>query len=77
MRSSGIPVHHGAVLGLRLSANRLAQITVPLAVGVLAAPFGSASVFYTKAALMAGACALSVLHAAPDKGQPLPESNDP
>lgn len=56
------PIHHGAVLGLRLSANRLAQITVPLAVGVLVVPFGPASVFYTKAALMAGASALSLLH---------------
>jgi MFS family permease len=71
------PVHHGAVLGLRLSANRLAQITVPLAVGALAAPFGSASVFYTKAALMAGACALSMVHATPDKDPPLPETKDP
>lgn len=63
------PIHHGAVLGLRLSANRLAQITVPLAVGALAVPFGFASVFYTKAALMAGAATLSMLYADPGKGR--------
>nr|WP_306919690.1 MULTISPECIES: MFS transporter [unclassified Arthrobacter] len=53
------PSRHGAVLGLRLAANRLAQISMPLAVGTLAAPFGVLGIFWTNAAVLLGA--LSVI----------------
>lgn len=43
---------HGNVLGWLLSANRLAQITVPLGVGALSAPFGVGAVFFANAVLM-------------------------
>lgn len=49
------PSRHGAVLGLRMSVNRLAQITLPLAVGAVAAPLGASAVFVANAALLAGA----------------------
>lgn len=53
------PQLHGAVLGLRLSANRLAQICLPLALGAFAAPLGSAAVFSSLAVLLTGASTLS------------------
>lgn len=46
---------HGAVLGLRLTVNRLAQITLPIAVGSFAAPLGVLGIFWANAALLAGA----------------------
>ena len=46
------PAQHGAVLGLRMSSNRLAQITLPVAVGAVAAPFGASGVFIANAALL-------------------------
>lgn len=46
---------HGAVLGLRMTANRLAQITLPIAVGSFAAPLGVLGIFWANAALLAGA----------------------
>lgn len=46
------PRQHGAVLGLRLSGNRLALILVPLALGGAAVPLGAMSVFYINAGLM-------------------------
>jgi MFS family permease len=49
------PSRHGAVLGLRMSVNRLAQITLPLAIGAVAAPLGASAVFVANAALLAGA----------------------
>lgn len=62
------PSLHGAVLGLRLSANRLAQIAVPLLVAGLAAPLGSSSVFYTNAVLMATASSLAYARKDADSG---------
>ncbi|MEO6411985.1 MAG: MFS transporter [Pedococcus sp.] len=58
------PSRHGAVLGLRMSVNRLAQITLPLAIGAVAAPLGASAVFVANAALLAGA--LLALPRSPD-----------
>ncbi|CAM3218335.1 Major Facilitator Superfamily protein [Arthrobacter ulcerisalmonis] len=46
---------HGAVLGLRMSVNRLAQVTLPVAVGAVAAPLGVLGIFWANAALLLGA----------------------
>jgi MFS family permease len=48
----------GAVLGLRLTANRLAQVTMPVAVGVVAAPLGALGVFWANGALLLAAIML-------------------
>lgn len=47
------PSAHGAALGLRLTANRIAQVAIPLAVGAFAGPLGLAAVFWANAAVMA------------------------
>ncbi|MFC9335736.1 MFS transporter [Arthrobacter sp. NPDC057009] len=49
---------HGAALGLRMTVNRLAQITLPIAVGSLAAPVGVLGIFWANAALLVGAIAV-------------------
>lgn len=49
---------HGAVLGLRITVNRLAQITLPIAVGSFAAPLGVLGIFWANAALLLGAIAV-------------------
>ncbi|MGH3640783.1 MAG: MFS transporter [Mycobacterium sp.] len=49
---------HGATLGMRLTSNRLAQITLPLAVGAFAAPLGVLGIFWANAALLLGAIAI-------------------
>jgi MFS family permease len=46
---------HGATLGLRLTFNRLAQITLPLAVGSTATTLGVTGIFWANAALLMGA----------------------
>lgn len=46
---------HGAVLGLRMTVNRLAQITLPVTFGSLAASLGVAGIFWANAALLTGA----------------------
>jgi MFS family permease len=46
--------NHGAALGMRMTANRFAQTTVPFAVGAVAAPMGVAGIFWANAALLAG-----------------------
>lgn len=50
--------HHGTALGLRMTANRLAQISIPIAVGATAAPLGMAGIFWANAALLLGAIAV-------------------
>ncbi|WP_024819006.1 MFS transporter [Arthrobacter sp. 31Y] len=50
--------NHGAVLGLRMTVNRLAQIALPLAVGSFAAPLGVLGIFWANAALLVGAIAV-------------------
>ena len=52
------PASRGRALGLRLTANRLAQVTVPVGVGLVAAPLGTAGVFWATAALLAVATAV-------------------
>jgi MFS family permease len=42
----------GAALGLRLSANRFGQMSIPLAVGVVAGSVGISSIFFSMAALL-------------------------
>lgn len=54
------PVSHGATLGMRLTSNRLAQITLPLAVGAFAAPLGVLGIFWANAALLLGAIGIMV-----------------
>ncbi|MCU1410984.1 MAG: transporter [Rhodoglobus sp.] len=51
------PENHGAALGLRITANRLAQITIPVAVSALTASFGVTGIFWANAAFLAGAVA--------------------
>lgn len=46
---------HGAVLGARMTVNRLAQVSLPLLVGTAAAPIGVLGVFWATAAFLAGA----------------------
>ncbi|MFJ4029550.1 MFS transporter [Paenarthrobacter sp. NPDC089989] len=50
----------GAALGLRMTSNRLAQVSIPLAVGAVAGPAGVGAVFWSTAAFLAGAAALSM-----------------
>lgn len=45
---------HGQALGLRLSANRFAQICLPALVGVAAGPYGVVAVFLANAVFLAG-----------------------
>jgi MFS family permease len=52
------PSTHGAVLGMRLTSNRLAQISLPLAVGAIAAPLGVIGIFWSNALLLLGAIAV-------------------
>lgn len=56
--SLSAPSSHGAVLGLRMTVNRFAQITLPIAVGSLAAPLGVIGIFWANAALLLGAVAV-------------------
>lgn len=51
---------HGTVLGWRLGTNRLAQILIPLGISAVIAPLGVSAIFYTNAALMAVASAVSL-----------------
>jgi MFS family permease len=51
---------HGRILGLRLGANRFAQIVVPLGITAVA-PQGSAGVFWTSSGLLAGCAAMAVV----------------
>ncbi|AQT81580.1 hypothetical protein B1R94_23470 [Mycolicibacterium litorale] len=46
---------HGTALGMRLTSNRVAQITVPLAIGALAGPFGIVGIFWANAVVLMGA----------------------
>ena len=50
---------HGAALGLRMTANRLAQIALPVAIGTTAGPLGSAGVFWANAAVLVAAVAVT------------------
>jgi MFS family permease len=52
------PSRYGAVLGLRMTANRLGQMSVPLAVGAIAAPLGTLGVFWANAGMLVGAVAV-------------------
>ncbi|MBG6182780.1 MFS family permease [Arthrobacter sp. CAN_A214] len=44
---------HGAALGLRITANRLAQTAIPLVVSAIAAPLGVSGIFWTNAVFLA------------------------
>lgn len=56
----------GAVLGLRLTSNRLAQVTLPLLVGAALGPFGVGAVFWANAALLLGAAVIVPPRRGPD-----------
>jgi len=63
------PRAHGAALGLRLAANRAAQITLPLSMGAIAAPFGIAPVFWMNAiVLTAGTVVVISARTVDDRG---------
>jgi len=64
---------HGAALGLRMTLNRLAQISLPIAVGSFAAPLGVLGIFWANAALLAGAV---VVVAGSDAGSASPPPPD-
>lgn len=49
---------HGAALGIRVSMNRLAQVSIPLAVSSTTASLGVAGVFWSNAALLTAAIAV-------------------
>ncbi|MDI2030581.1 MFS transporter [Saccharopolyspora sp. TS4A08] len=49
------PSSHGAALGLRLTVNRMAQVSLPLLVGAVLGPVGVIGVFWANAALLLGA----------------------
>jgi MFS family permease len=49
------PESHGATLGMRVTSNRIAQISLPLAVGAFAAPLGVIGIFWANAAFLLGA----------------------
>jgi MFS family permease len=49
---------YGAVLGLRMTASRLGQMSVPIAIGTLASPLGTPGVFWTNAGMLFGAAAV-------------------
>ncbi|ASW54155.1 MFS transporter [Plantactinospora sp. KBS50] len=61
------PGTQGSALGLRLSANRLAQTVVPLGVGVAAA--GPSAVFWSTSLLLGGA-SVALLRAPPGTSEP-------
>ncbi|SCZ56644.1 Predicted arabinose efflux permease, MFS family [Arthrobacter sp. UNCCL28] len=50
----------GAALGLRMTCNRLVQVSLPLAVSTIAVPIGIGAVFWSAAACLAFAAAISV-----------------
>lgn len=54
------PRSHGTALGLRLTSNRLAQFTLPLAVGTFLGPMGVVGIFWANAVLLLGAVAVMV-----------------
>ncbi|WP_328527520.1 MFS transporter [Nocardioides sp. NBC_00368] len=61
------PHRHGLVLGLRLGANRLAQIVVPLAMSATVATQGAGGVFWANSGLLAGCTALAAVRSSPEK----------
>ena len=59
------PAAHGAVFGARMTANRLAQVTLPLAVAAVAGPLGVVAVFWSTAGILIGSMVVVVFtHAA-------------
>jgi MFS family permease len=64
------PASHGATLGMRLTSNRLAQITLPLAVGAAAAPLGVLGIFWANAAVLLAAIAIMARSSAGNTNPP-------
>jgi MFS family permease len=67
------PSRHGAALGLRMTLNRFAQISLPIAVGSFAAPLGVLGIFWANAAILVGAVVVVV---GSDAGSPGPPQTD-
>lgn len=65
---------HGAALGLRMTVNRFAQITLPIAVGTFAGPLGVLGIFWANAAVLAGALVI-VAGSATGKGSTPPPTD--
>ena len=57
--SSLSPAHaRGAVIGARMTVNRLAQVLLPVLVASVAGPAGMFAVFWSTAAILAGSAVL-------------------
>ena len=52
---------YGAALGLRLTANRLAQVSLPLAIVGITGPIGAIGIYWANAALVLGAVAVAMI----------------
>lgn len=60
----------GAAMGLRMSSNKLAQFSIPLAVGSITGPLGVAAVFWSTSIFLACAAALALFSEIPtDEGE--------
>lgn len=53
------PARHGYILSLRIGANRLAQIALPLTMSATVAPWGAAGVFWANSSLLLGCTVLA------------------
>ncbi|MFD5226700.1 MFS transporter [Microbacterium sp. NPDC058342] len=62
------PTAHGAALGLRLTANRIAQVAIPLGVGAIAGPLGLISVFWANAVVLALGAAVALSARTTERG---------
>ena len=72
------PSAHGAALGLRLTSNRVIQITVPVGVSAAAGSMGTDAIFWASAILLAGSIAVvatagNTLDNDPDRPTPQPD----
>jgi MFS family permease len=67
------PAVHGAALGLRLTANRVLQVLVPVSVGLVAGPFGLVAIFWSNAAVLAVGVAIVATSRTSDRDGETPE----
>jgi MFS family permease len=73
------PSAHGAALGLRLTSNRVIQITVPVGVSAAAGSMGTDAIFWASAILLTGAIAAVASAGSTldnDPGPPTPQPDD-
>ncbi|MBD8477019.1 MFS transporter [Microbacterium sp. CFBP 8794] len=67
------PAVHGAALGLRLTANRVLQVLIPVSVGLVAGPFGLVAIFWSNAAVLAVGVAIVATSRTSDRDGETPE----